>query len=70
MDLVLEQLKIRALNSKNQKEFIALTRQIIKIEELRVNQERMSDLELRMEIVEQLVRDIDKAILNQIFDEK
>ncbi|NLV27372.1 MAG: hypothetical protein GXY48_09440 [Methanomicrobiales archaeon] len=69
MNLVLEQLKIRALNSKNQKEFIALTRQIIKIEELRVNQERMSMLESRMEKIEQLVREIDKAIISQIFNE-
>lgn len=69
MEMILEKLKDRALNTKNQKDFIALTRQIIKIEELRVNQERISDLESRMEKIEQLVRDIDKAILHQIFDE-
>lgn len=43
-----------------------MTRQIIKIEELIVNQERMSDLESRMEKMEQLIRDIDKAIFSQI----
>lgn len=67
--MILEKLKERALNTKNQKEFIALTRQIIKIEELRVNQERMSVLESRMEKKEQFVREIDKAIMTQILNE-
>ncbi|QXO95564.1 hypothetical protein KSK55_03960 [Methanospirillum purgamenti] len=69
MQMILEKLKERALNTKNQKEFIALTRQIIKIEELRVNQERMSVLESRMEKKEQFVREIDKAIMTQILNE-
>ena len=69
MNELLIKLKERALNAKSQKDFLALTRQIIKIEELRVNQERMSELESRMEIMEELVRDIDKAILSQIFEE-
>jgi hypothetical protein len=66
MDDLLKKLNERALNAKTQKEFLALTRQIIKIEELMLNRDRMEELEKRMSAIEQNLIGIDKMIMKQM----
>lgn len=65
MNNLLQKLNERALNAKTQKKFLALTRQIIKIEELKLNRERMEDLEKRMYMIEQILIDIDRMVMKQ-----
>lgn len=65
MEDLLKKLNERAINAKTQKEFLALTRQIIKIEELRLNRERMEDLERRMLTIKQILANIDRMVMKQ-----